>query len=229
MILPFVMSCQEAVPIDLSMLDDAIDVKTALDNKSIRNVQTQNGYWEIVKTGEKVEAKLRDNGNISTIYSLKGEQEEKLFAFANFNIKKNTGGKIVENGNKIVFVNITLEATETFKVLEHLKEKLGIPDQIISDSVFYNAADDKVNLILKNVEQDNVKIQKDEFEDEYLVYPLHFVWNQNGYIYKYTLIINETSFSNDLVILSKKAFNDKLIFGYHNPKEDPIFKVYFEE
>lgn len=88
MILPFVMSCQEAVPIDLSMLDDAIDVKTALDNMSIRNVQTQNGYWEIVKTGEKVEAKLRDNGNISTIYSLKGEQEEKLFAFANFNIKK---------------------------------------------------------------------------------------------------------------------------------------------
>lgn len=97
-----------------------------------------------------------------------------------------------------------MEATETFKVLEHLKEKLGIPDQIISDSVFYNAADDKVNLILKNVEQDNVKIQKDEFEDEYLVYPLHFVWNQNGYIYKYTLIINETSFSNDLVILSKR-------------------------
>lgn len=149
---------------------------------SIRNVQTKNGYWEIVKTGEKVEAKLRDNGNISTIYSLKGEQEEKLFAFANFNIKKNTGGKIVENGNKIVFVNITLEATETFKVLEHLKEKLGIPDQIISDSVFYNAADDKVNLILKTVEQDNVKIQKDEFEDEYLVYPLHFVWNQRVYL-----------------------------------------------
>lgn len=62
------------------------------------------------KTGEKVEAKLRDNGNISTIYSLKGEQEEKLFAFANFNIKKNYRWQNSRNGNKIVFDKHYLEA-----------------------------------------------------------------------------------------------------------------------
>ena len=229
MILPVMMSCQEGGTFDLSKIDDKTAVSTTLDNLNIANAQTQNGYWEIVNKGAKVEAILQDNGSISTIYSLKGEQEEKLFAFANFNIEKNTGGKIVESSNKIVFVNIALEKAETFKVLKKLKETLGNPDQIINDSVFYNAANNKVKLILKHVEQDDVKIQKDEFEDEYLVYPLHFVWNINGYIYKYTLFINEIAFSNDLVILSNKAFNEKLIFGYHNPKEDPIFKKYYYE
>ncbi|WP_417873771.1 hypothetical protein [Xanthomarina gelatinilytica] len=229
MILPAMMSCQEGDTFDLSKIDDKTEVNTTLDNLNIANAQTQNGYWEIVKQGAKVEAKLQVNGNISTIYSLKGEQEEKLFAFADFNIEKNTGGKIVENSNNIVFVNIALEKAETFRVLKKLKETLGTPDQVINDSVFYNAADDKVKLILKNVEQRDVKIQKDEFEDDYLVYPLHFVWNINGYIYKYTLFINETAFSNDLVILSNTAFNEKLIFGYHNPKEDPIFKKYHNE
>lgn len=229
MILPVMMSCQEGDTFDLSKIDDKTEVNTTMNNLNIANVQTQNGYWEIVKKGAKVEAKLQDNGSISTIYSLKGEQEEKLFAFANFNIEKNTGGKIVENSNKIVFVNIALENVETFKALKKLKETLGNPDQIINDSVFYNAADDKVKLILKHVEQNDIKVQKDEFEDEYLVYPLHFVWNINGYIYKYTLFINEIAFSNDLVILSNTAFNEKLIFGYHNPKEDPIFKKYHNE
>lgn len=229
MILPVMMSCQEGDTFDLFKIDDKTAVNTTMNNLDIANVQTQNGYWEIVNKGAKVEAKLQNNGSISTIYSLKGEQEEKLFAFANFNIEKNTGGKIVENNNKIVFVNIALEKAETFKGLKKLKETLGNPDQIINDSVFYNAADDKVKLILKHVDQYDLKVQKDEFEDEYLVYPLHFIWNINGYIYKYTLFINETTFSNDLVILSNKAFNEKLIFGYHNPKEDPIFKKYYYE
>lgn len=229
MILPVMMSCQEGDTFDLSKIDHKTEVNTTLDNLNIANVQTQNGYWEVVKKGAKLEAQLQDDGSISTIYSLKGEQEEKLFAFADFHLKKNTGGKIVVNSNKIAFLHIALENAETFKVLKQLKETLGTPDQIINDSVFYNAADDKVKLILKNVEQEDVKIQKDEFEDEYLVYPLHFVWNINGYIYKYTLFINEIAFSNDLVILSNKAFNEKLIFGYHNPQEDPIFKKYHNE
>lgn len=229
MILPVMMSCQEGDTFDLSKIDDNTEINSIMNNLNIANVQTQNGYWEIEKKGAKVEAQLHDNGSISTIYSLKDEQEEKLFAFADFSIKKNSGGKIVANSNKIVFVNIALENAETFEVLKQLKETLGNPDQIINDSVFYNAADEKVKLILKNVAQDDVKIQKDEFEDEYLVYPLHFVWNINGFIYKYTLFINEIAFSNDLVILSTKAFNEKLIFGYHNPKEDPIFKKYHIE
>ncbi|KIX21645.1 hypothetical protein SY27_08085 [Flavobacterium sp. 316] len=223
------MSCQEGDKFDLSKIDDKTEVSKTLNSLNISDVQTQNGYWELVKKGEKVEAVLQDNGNISTVYSLKDEQDQKLFNFDNFNIEKNTGGKIVENSNKIVFVNIVLENIETFNVLKKLKEKLGNPDQIINDSVFYNEEDDKVKLVLKNYEKNDIKIKKDEFEDEYLIYPLHYVWNINGYIYKYTLFINEASFSNDLVIISNKAFNEKLIFGYHNPKEDSIFKKYYNE
>ncbi|UOX35500.1 hypothetical protein LXD69_08245 [Flavobacterium sediminilitoris] len=229
MILLVMMSCQEGDKFDLSKIDDKTEVSKTLNSLNISDVQTQNGYWELVKKGEKVEAILQDNGNISTVYSLKDEQDQKLFNFDNFNIEKNTGGKIVENSNKIVFVNIVLENIETFNVLKKLKEKLGNPDQIINDSVFYNEEDDKVKLVLKNYEKNDIKIKKDEFEDEYLIYPLHYVWNINGYIYKYTLFINEASFSNDLVIISNKAFNEKLIFGYHNPKEDSIFKKYYNE
>ncbi|WP_152640734.1 hypothetical protein [Flavobacterium sp. 316] len=229
MILLVMMSCQEGDKFDLSKIDDKTEVSKTLNSLNISDVQTQNGYWELVKKGEKVEAVLQDNGNISTVYSLKDEQDQKLFNFDNFNIEKNTGGKIVENSNKIVFVNIVLENIETFNVLKKLKEKLGNPDQIINDSVFYNEEDDKVKLVLKNYEKNDIKIKKDEFEDEYLIYPLHYVWNINGYIYKYTLFINEASFSNDLVIISNKAFNEKLIFGYHNPKEDSIFKKYYNE
>lgn len=229
MILLVMMSCQEGDKFDLSKIDDKTEVSKTLNSLNISDVHTQNGYWELVKKGEKVEAVLQDNGNISTVYSLKDEQDQKLFNFDNFNIEKNTGGKIVENSNKIVFVNIVLENIETFNVLKKLKEKLGNPDQIINDSVFYNEEDDKVKLVLKNYEKNDIKIKKDEFEDEYLIYPLHYVWNINGYIYKYTLFINEASFSNDLVIISNKAFNEKLIFGYHNPKEDSIFKKYYNE
>ncbi|NHN27604.1 hypothetical protein FIA58_018135 [Flavobacterium jejuense] len=229
MILLVMMSCQQGGRFDLSEIYNKTEVNKTLNKLNISNVQTQNGYWELVKKGEKVEAELKNDGSISTIYSLKGEQNEKLFNFYNFSIEKNTGGKIVENSDKIVFVNIVLENVETFNVLKKLKEKLGNPDQIINDSVFYNAEDDKVKLVLKNFVKNDIKTKKDEFEDEYLIYPLHFVWNTNGYIYKYTLFINETSFSNDLVIISNKAFNEKLIFGYHNPKQDPIFKKYYNE
>lgn len=229
MILLVMMSCQQGGKFNLSEIYNRTEVNKTLNKLNISNVQTQNGYWELVKKGEKVEAELKNNGSVSTIYSLKGEQNEKLFNFYNFNIEKNTGGKIVENSSKIVFVNIVLENVETFNVLKKLKEKLGKPDQIINDSVFYNKEDDKVKLVLKNFEKNDIKIKKDEFEDEYLVYPLHFVWSINDYIYKYTLFINEASFSNDLVMISNKAFNEKLIFGYHNPKEDPIFKKYYNE
>ena len=227
MILLVMMSCQEAGKFDLSEIENKTEVSSTLNKLNISSVQTQNGYWELRKEGDKVEAELHNNGIISTIYSLKKELDEKLFNFNNFKIEKNSGGKIVENDNKIVFVNIALENVETFNVLKKLKDKLGNPDQIIYDSVINSASDEKVKVILKNFHKNYINIINDEFDDEYLNYPASFVWNINGYIYKFTVIINENSISNDLVIISNKAFNEKLIFGYHNPKEDPFFKKYY--
>ncbi|MFD2908233.1 hypothetical protein ACFSX9_05745 [Flavobacterium ardleyense] len=227
LILLVMMSCQEGGTFDLSEIENKTEVNSTLNKLNISGIQTQNGYWELRKKRDKVEAELHNNGIISTIYSLKEERDEKLFNFDNFKIEKSSGGKIVENDNKIVFVNVALDHVETFNVLNKLKDKLGNPDQIVYDRVINSATDEKVKVILKKFEKDYINIKKDEFDDEYLTYPVYFVWNINGYIYKFTVIINETSFSNDLVIISNKAFNEKLIFGYHNPKEDLLFKKYY--
>lgn len=223
------MSCQNDSKFDLSDLNEKKEVNKNLKKLDISNIKIQKGYWKLINKDKKIEAELSNDDNISTIYNLKDYKDEQNFHFDNVNIQKETGGLIVENKGKIAFVNISLDNTKTFNVLKKLKESLGKPDQVISEKTYYDLKDEKLKLILKEFDSNEISKIKDEFDDEYLVYPLHYIWNMDGYIYKYTLFITEKNCSNNLIIISNKAFNEKLIFGYHNPKDDPIFKKYYNE
>ena len=213
----------------MSKLNNKTEVKESLNKINISSIKTQNGYWELTKKDGKVDLELHNDGNISTIYNLNNLKDRAHFYFDDIPIDINTVGTIVENKNTIAFINVSFESNETFNILKKIKKVLGKPDQVINDKVFYNIKQNQVKLILKNFDSNEVNLDKDEFEDEYLFYPLHYIWNVNGYIYKYTLIINENSFNNDFIIISNTAFNEKLIFGYHNPQEDPLLKKYYNE
>ena len=228
-ILLSIVSCNNEAKVDLSKIESLENTHNILKKMNVSNIQIQDGYWEVIKKNDKLDLKLHNNGNISTIYNLNTRKDRKKFYFDDIAINENLGGKIIENKNTIAFVDVNFENVETFNILRKLKNNLGQPDQILKQNIFYKTNDRQVKTILKVFENKEYNLKKDEFDDKYLFYPLHYIWNVNGYIYKYTLQINEISFNNNLVIISNKAFNEKLIFGYHNPKEDMILKKYYNE
>lgn len=229
LLLLIVVSCQNKNSIDLSQINTINDINKTIKKLGISNSKTQDGSWELIKEEGKIRVELQKNGNISTIYNLMDLKDEENFYFGEFKIEKGTGGKIVENNNKIAFVEIALEKDKTFIFLKILKKKFGIPDQIIEDQIYYDLKNDKIRLLEKQFDSNEIRKIKDEFDDEYLIYPLHYIWEKEGFIYKYTVFTNEISFSNNLVIISQEAFKNKIIFGYHNPENDPIFKKYYNE
>lgn len=228
-ILLFIVGCKSEVEVDLSKIGLLENTHNILKKMNISNIQIQDGYWEVVEKNDKFDLELHNNGNISTIYNLNSIKDRKKFYFDDISINKNLGGKIIENKNTIAFVDVNFDDVETFNILRKLKNNLGDPDQILKQKIFYKTNDSQIKTILKVFDDKEYNLKNDEFEDKYLFYPLHYIWNVNGYIYKYTIQIKEISFNNNLIIISNKAFNEKLIFGYHNPKEDIILKKYYND
>jgi len=59
-------------------------------------------------------------------------------------------------------------------------------------------------------------------------YPQHIIWNKKDVIYQLTLEPLNNSVSNVIKIISKKAFKDKIIIGFHNPEKDPYLSKYLD-
>jgi hypothetical protein len=74
-------ACQNNKKFDLSKVEDKKGIGSTLSNLGVSSIQTQKGYWELVKKDERIEAKLNNSRSLSTIYSLKTEEDIKLFNF----------------------------------------------------------------------------------------------------------------------------------------------------
>lgn len=225
-ILFFIISCNKQ-NLDIASIDFNKSIDDDLDKLNISRVDKQNGHFELIKNENKVEPKLIADGNICTTYILAKLSDENKIYYSGIAIEPNSGGRIIVNNKKIVFVNIALKPQETFNVLKKLKTTLGKPDQVIYDSIADNSTENKVKLILKGFPKNEIKHNKDDFFS-YLIFPLRYVWLKDNYIYEYTFLTGDKVFDNELVILSKKAFKEKIIPLYYNPENDPILSKYIK-
>ncbi len=193
-----------------------------LEKLKISKVENQKGHWVLNQSGSDVGLSL--SGVESSVqYTLMTPEELARVTFNNLPLD-NIGAKLVAYKGKLAFARLSVDKSKTFDLFNHLKQMLGKPDQ-----TFDNLAYDKNNAEVKLLEtglKGDVKIVKDEYDDEMIAYPYQNVWVKGNLIYQYTLVRAKDSFSNTLVIISKEALNDKIIFGYHNPEHDPILSKY---
>ena len=180
----------------------------------------QKGTW--VLDGDSV---LTLKGNLkSTHYYFRTIEELDLLRFNKLPID-DIGAKLVEYNNKLVYADFSLNYKKTFEVFNHLKQKLGMPEYQLYKTIVHNKEDPMVKLLLKNLNKDDgLKKTIDEYDDEIWIYPYRNVWVKDNLIYQYTLGQGVDRFNNKITIISKEAIAKKIVFGYHNLVNDPIFK-----
>ncbi|MBB6270089.1 hypothetical protein HDF26_000516 [Pedobacter cryoconitis] len=216
------MSCS-AQSLDLSQIDFNRPAGQYLDKLNISAVEQQKGHFEILKNGDKVRLELKDNGEVCTIYTLREAGDAAQIRFSGFSLEPDAGGRIISYKDKIAFYNCHPDRTRTFEVLSKLKEMLGKPDEIVTDTLSLN--DGTAPLLSKKLPATDFKIFKDEF-GEYITCPRHYIWKKGDMIYQYTFIRGSKTIANDLVAMNIQAFKDRIIFGFHNPAQDPVLSKY---
>lgn len=193
-----------------------------LEKLKISKVENQKGHW-VLNSSSSDGGLALSGGENSVQYTLRTPEELSQVVFNNLPLD-DIGAKLVEYNGKLVFAKLSVNKNKTFELLNYLKQKLGKPDQTF-DSLAYDKNNAEVKLLETNLKED-LKKSKDEYDDEMILYPYQNVWLKGNLIYQYTLVREKGAFSNTLVIISKEAFKDKIIFGYHNPEHDPILGKY---
>jgi hypothetical protein len=218
-------------PLDISKINFEKPSKTYLDNIKVSRIDHQKGSWELIylKNGEFDDVKLKDDGKTTNLYYFSTKEELAQMCYDGIKLD-DFGAKLVEYQNKIVSVHCSFEKSRTFEFIKKLKTDLGGPTEIINDTIGFYKNEKEVNFFLKELPKDDFKIVKEENNNSsLLVCPMHYIWLKNDLIYMYTLVRSgEASCGNKMVIISKKALKDKIIFGYHNSEEDPILAKYLK-
>lgn len=213
--------------LDLSKIDFNQPASKYLENLSFSGAKVQHGHWELFRkagTADDVELKLSDNGEVSTVYDLIEASDKKKVNFFNYSPIEGMGVEIVEYKNKIAFYSMYLDETKTSEALLKLKEKLGKPIHMVLDTI--GKSSPFLPAIIKTFPSDDVKSFKDEFGDDKLSYPVHYIWKKENTLYQFTLLVGKTLITSKIVAIDINAFKDKIIFGYHRPSQDPILGKY---
>lgn len=211
---------------DLSTIDFNKDAETYLSGLSFSSKTEQKGHYEAVVNGEDASLKLVDKGELSTNYVFMGEKNTAQLNYGGIPINDVMGTAISVYDNKIAFMRINAKNDQSIALLDVLKKKLGNPTEIVkSENNPFNAIDKSQKLLLEKLPNETKKV-KDDLDDDYITYPEHFIWNKNDIIYQLTFSPTGDYVSSQLVVISKKAFKDKIIMGYHVPDKDPILSKY---
>lgn len=213
--------------LDLSAIDFNQPASKYLENLNFSGVKIQHGHWELfAKAGtvDDVDLKLSDKGEISKVYDLIEESDKKKVNFFNYPSIDGMGVEIVEYKNKIAFYSMYLNETKTSEALLKLKEKLGKPIGLVLDTT--GKSSPFLPAIVKTFPEDDVKNFKDEFGDDYVSYPVHYIWKKDNTLYQFTLLVGKDTITSKIVAIDINAFKDKIIFGYHRPEQDPILGKY---
>ena len=83
---------------------------------------------------------------------------------------------------------------------------------------------------LNGLNYSSKEVQKGHYQVMYNGDNVSLELKDNGekVIFQLTLMPTENFVNNTLVVISKKAFRDKIIIGFHNPDKDPILSKYLD-
>ncbi|WP_131726221.1 hypothetical protein [Chryseobacterium sp. Leaf405] len=189
--------------------------------------ELQYGHWELAKNDaaqDDPKLKLVGRSEISTVYRITNSSEKNQFSFLGYPSIEMMGIEMVEYKNKLVFYSMYPEGKKTPEILLKLKEKLGKPSGVVLDTL------GKTNIllppILKTLPKNDIKYFTDEYGDQQVSFPEHYIWKRNGMLYQFTLLKGTKIVTNKIVAIDINAFKDRIIFGYHMPDKDPILGNY---
>lgn len=220
------MSCTTS-SLDLSTVDYSKNADTYLDGLSSSSKTEQKGHYEPSIDGENASLNLVDKGEKVTNYVFMGEKNTSQLNYAGLAINDVMGTAISVYDNKISFMRIHVKNDQSFALLDLLKKKLGTPTEVVkSDDNHYDETDASQKLLLDKLPNDTKKVKDDMLDEYYLTYPENFIWDKNDVIYQLTFSPTGKYVNSQLVVISKKAFKDRVIMGYHNPDRDPILHKY---
>lgn len=206
---------------DLSQIDLSQTTEKQLHKLKCSKVERQKGHYVVKEIGNSVDVHLEGNQS-STHYYLRTKEEVSQVSFTPFKIDEEIGVKLVSYQDQLVFAKFSLKNEETFDVLKYLNEKLGVPEQTFN-TIAYKEDSLEVQLLLNNLEMGkSIKKVEDDYGDQLLAYAYQNLWTKGTIVYQLTLSRGMQSYSNSLIIISKKALEDKIIFGYHNIPENSL-------
>ena len=227
LILTFIFIGCNKMNLDLSTVEFSQPASKYLKGLNISKGEQQYGHWELVKKNmaeHDPELKLVGSAEVSTIYRLTDQSDKDQLSFLGYPSIGMMGIDIVEYKNRLVFYSMYPEGTQTSEILSKLKEKLGKPSGVVLDTL------GKINIllppILKTLPKDDIKYFTDEYGDQQVSFPEHYIWKRNGMLYQFTLLKGTDILTSKIVAIDIKAFKDRIIFGYHMPDKDPILGSY---
>ncbi|MDH7464201.1 hypothetical protein QEG73_23085 [Chitinophagaceae bacterium 26-R-25] len=209
-------------PLDLATIDFDQPADKYLKGVSYTTKTDQKGHWIVKHNGDDVALALKDDGEKVVDYVFMDESNTKQLTYSGMKINALIGVDIVTYNDKVSYERIRIINTQTSELASYLKQKLGEPTEIISDETMDIGTKD---ILFKSFPK-NVKETKDEFGNNVIDYPQNTFWIKGELIYQLTLEPVNNVVNNTLNIISKKAFRDKIIVGYHNPDKHPILSKY---
>jgi len=217
-----VMGCSTS-SLDLSTIDFSQPASNYLIDLSSCKGEIQYGHWEVFKKDsaeDDLELKLVGKKEVSKVYRITKPSDKNQFSFFGYPSTGMMGIDIVEYQNKIAFYSMYPEGNKTAEILLKLKEKLGKPSGVVLDTLA--KASVLLPPILKTLPKEDIKYFTDEYDDQQVSFPEHYIWKKDGVIYQFTILQGSQVISSKIVAIDIKAFKDRIIFGYHMPDKDPI-------
>jgi hypothetical protein len=221
--------------LDLSTVELGSDAnKYELDKYTLLSKSQQKGHYEVQHKRDDaslvlkdnvsgVSLVLKDNGERVTNYVFIGDPITKQFNYDGIMIDPNSGVSLSVYEDKIAYMDLTVDYKSKFKLFDLLKNKLGEPIEIVNNERLLTDIDlDMQKLFLEKLPKET-KVDK---ENGILSYPERLFWIKDNIFYKLELNPSGKSIESSLTIISKRAFMDKIIVGYHNPEKDPFLSKY---
>jgi hypothetical protein len=215
--------------IDLSQIDFTKNANEYLSGLNYSSKEEQKGHYQVVYDGDNVSLELKDDGERVMNYKF-SEKNTKPLNYGGLQIDGNlisTEIKVYED--KICFIRTYIGNSQTIELVNFLKQKLGKPTEIVTREVQFYEDNNSLKLLLEKLPEETKKIKDETCVNRYEVsFPEHCIWVNNDVIFQLTLMPTGNVVDNTLVIISKKAFRDKIIMFFHNPDKDPILSKYLE-
>lgn len=213
--------------LDLSKIDFNQKASIYLDDLNVYKKEEQKGHYVLDYQNDEVSLGLKDDGERVVKYTFMEEKNTNQLNYSGLRVNDVMGVSISVYDEKISFMRIHVKNTQTLEFFDVLKKKLGNPTEIlIKDGVNFDDKNISQKMLIEKMPNQAKKYKDEVLEQFYFSYPEHFIWVDSDIIYQLTIVPVGNYISNSLVVISKKALKDKVIFGFHNPNEDPILSKY---
>lgn len=232
--------CNKGEILDLSKIDFGKDSKEyKLSSLSPSRTNEQNGHYEVVydppladpsveNHNSNVSLVIKDDGEKVTNYSFDDDKSNSHINYAGLPLDASYGTKIVDYNGKISFISTSINRERTLDLISFLEKSIGHPTEIITNETMEaTLKPDRINQLIE-IFPDDTKRMKNDWGNDIISYPEILIWNENDKIYQLTLNPVGEDITNYLVVISKKAFKDKVIFGFHVPEKSHIFDKYLK-